>query len=150
MGRNQLFEGNRWWFGRRRDGDIRDDRILFNVEFRRRFGSGISIEFGFFYRRILADDAISFRLINFEFKDLIVFLIAEKDLFVRWRRFQNVLVVKPGKVNFLAREIPVGIVNKIFFVFIFFNNKRGSRLSFANFLFFVFGINVSTRPWTAR
>src|ERR1700677_3700892 len=146
MGWNQLFERDRWWFGCRRDGDVRNDRILFNVEFRRRFRSGISIEFGFFHRRVLADEVISFYLIDLEFKDLIVFLIAEKDPFVRGRRFQNVLVIKPGKIDFHAREIPVGVVNKIFIVF-FFNSKRGNRFSFAKFLSFVFGIDVSTRSW---
>src|ERR1700677_788417 len=32
--RYQLFEGNRWRFGRRRNWNVRDDSILFNVEFR--------------------------------------------------------------------------------------------------------------------
>src|ERR1700677_1638544 len=103
---DQLFKRDRWWVGRGRDRGVRDDRILFNIEFRRRFGSGISIEFGFFHKRISAEDMISFRSIDFEFKDLIVFLIAEKDPFIRGRRFQNVLVVKPGEINFHAREIP--------------------------------------------
>src|SRR6202453_4790512 len=150
MGWNQLFERDRWWFGGRRDEDVRDDRILFNIEFRRQFRSGISIEFGFFHRRVLADDAISFRSINLEFKDLIVFLITEKDSFVRGRRFENILVVKPGEIDFHAREIPIGFINKIiFFVFVF-NNKRENGFSFTKFLFFVFGVNVSTRSWASR
>ena len=110
---------------------------------------GISIKFRFFHRRILADDMISFRSIDFKFEDLIVFLITEKDPFVRGRRFQNVLVIKPGKIDFHAREIPVRVVNKIFFVFIF-NNKRGNGFSFAKFLSLVFGVDVSTRSQAAR
>src|SRR5271154_3495243 len=104
---DQLFERDRWWFGRRRDGDVRDDRILFNIEFRWRFGSGISIEFGFFQRRISAEDMISFSSIDFEFEDLIVFLIAEKDPFIRGRRFQNILIIEPSEIDFHAREIPI-------------------------------------------
>src|ERR1700677_2537757 len=113
MRRNQLFEGDRWWFRRRRDGDVRDDRILFNIEFRRRFGSGISIEFGIFYRRIFAEDMISFRSIDFKFKDLIVFLITEKDPFIRRRRFQNIIVVKPGEIDFHAREISESLISSL-------------------------------------
>ena len=110
---------------------------------------GISIEFGFFHWRIYVEDVISFCLIDFEFENLIVFLIAEKDSFIRGRRFQNVLVIEPGEDDFHVREIPIRVINKTIFFFVF-NNKRGNRFSFAKLLFFVFGVDVSTRSGAAR